>query len=350
MLDISIIILTGNEELHIQRCLERLMPLYGVTECLPNNRVFVIDCFSQDKTVEIAKTMGAVVLEHQWENNYARQFNWALENAPIQTKWVLRLDADEWLSSDLIEEIKIKLSTLDKDVTGVVMSLGHTWMGRFIRRGTGRVELLRLFQYRKAMCEVRLMDEHMTLLEGRSVLFEHEFVDDNLNNLAWWTQKHIGYSLREALDLLNVEYGILDCHNKSSSEKHSATETQSVMGEQAKLKRAKKLKYTKMPLFWRSFMYFCLRYFVKGGWREGREGFLWHFFQGWWYRTLVDARIYEIKKGAFSSSYKSEVMSCEEGAESSRCKTETLCEKEKLQRYLLEKYGIDCLKSNPFAR
>ncbi|MGI6391852.1 MAG: hypothetical protein ACOX7Q_16975 [Kiritimatiellia bacterium] len=51
-----------------------------------------------------------------------------------------------------------------------------------------------------------------------------------------------------------------------------------------------------MPLFWRAFAYFCYRYFLRGGFLEGREGFLWHFLQGWWYRTLVDAKVFEIKR------------------------------------------------------
>ena len=65
---------------------------------------------------------------------------------------------------------------------------------------------------------------------------------------------------------------------------------------QAADKRRKKLHYAKQPLFWRSFAYFIYRYFFKLGFLEGKEGFMWHFFQGWWYRTLVDAKIWEIKK------------------------------------------------------
>ena len=55
-------------------------------------------------------------------------------------------------------------------------------------------------------------------------------------------------------------------------------------------------RYARQPLFWRSFAYFCYRYFLKLGFLDGREGFLWHFMQGWWYRTLVDARQFEKQK------------------------------------------------------
>ena len=53
-----------------------------------------------------------------------------------------------------------------------------------------------------------------------------------------------------------------------------------------------------MPLFWRSLGYFCYRYYVKLGFLDGKEGFLWDFFQGLWYRMLVDAKVYEARKFA----------------------------------------------------
>ena len=68
------------------------------------------------------------------------------------------------------------------------------------------------------------------------------------------------------------------------------------LSEQADAKRKKKYRYAKQPLFWRSFAYFIYRYIFKLGFVEGKESFLWNFLQGWWYRTLVDAKIYEIKK------------------------------------------------------
>lgn len=76
MLDISVIILTYNEEIHIQRCLESVN--------LFASKVFVVDCFSTDRTVEIAESLGATVVHHIWPGNQAEQFNWALENIDIK--------------------------------------------------------------------------------------------------------------------------------------------------------------------------------------------------------------------------------------------------------------------------
>lgn len=287
ILDLSVIILTYNEELHIRRCLENVS--------LFAQEIFIVDSFSIDKTLEIAKEYGANIYQNKWENNYAKQLNWGLTHCPIKSKWVLRLDADEYLTQELVQELYEKLSTLKKDITGIIFNRRHIFLGKWMKRGTYPVKLLRLFQTGKGICEQRWMDEHIQLLEGKSIEFEYDFVDENLNSLGWWIQKHNGYSIREAIDLLDIELGLLG---------NAETDKQKILGEQASDKRTKKHKYVKMPLFWRSFFYFFVRYFVKGGFLEGKEGFLWNFLQGWWYRTLVDAKIFEIKKNCGNDKIK----------------------------------------------
>lgn len=302
--DISIIVLTYNEENHIQRCIENVNSF--------TKEIYLVDSFSNDQTIALATSMGAKVFQNKWENNYAKQFNWALENLPIKTKWVLRLDADEYLLPELVEELQQKLNEIPDEVTGVVFKRRHIFLGKWMKHGIYPVKLLRLFQYQKAICEQRWMDEHMQLLEGTSVEFEHDFVDHNLNNLSWFLSKHIGYSIREAIDLLDVELGLMGAESKEQG----AGSRAQVLSEQAAAKRKKKHRYAKQPLFWRSSAYFVYRYFFKLGFLEGKEGFLWHFLQGWWYRTLVDAKIYEIKKA---------------------CGTD----KEKIKAYIKKEYGLE---------
>ena len=298
MLDVSVIILTYNEEIHIRRCLE------NVNRFASN--VFLVDCFSTDKTVEIAKSLGANVIQHAWPGNQAEQFNWALKNLVITTKWILRLDADEYLMPELIEELNWKLPTLADGITGVIFNRRHIFMGKWMKRGIYPVKLLRLFQTGKGVCEQRLMDEHIQLLEGRAVEFEHDFCDHNLNDLSWFCHKHVNYAIREAVDLLDIELDLTGAAETDENKHISA---------QALSKRMKKHKYAKQPLFWRSFAYFCYRYFLKGACLDGKIGFIWTFLQGWWYRTLVDAKVFEIKQA---------------------CGTD----KEQIKRYLKEHYNI----------
>jgi glycosyltransferase involved in cell wall biosynthesis len=272
---LTAIILTYNEEIHLQRCLNSIK---GVVQ-----DVFIIDSYSTDSTKEIAANNGAHFHENSWVN-YSEQFNWGLNNCPITTEWILRLDADEYLTPELQVEIKDNLSQLSTDISGVEVPLKRVFLNRHMKHGLGVIRMLRIFRKDKACMESRWMDEHIEILEGKVVAFKNSFADDNLNELGWWTAKHNSYSSREVIDLLDVEFNLLSSNLDVK------------LSDQALQKRKLKLKYVKMPLFFRSFIYFVYRYIFRLGFLDGKEGFLWHFLQGWWYRTLVDSKIYEIKK------------------------------------------------------
>lgn len=277
MLDITIIILTYNEKLHLRRCLERLE---GV-----GKRIVVVDCFSKDGTQDIAREMGAEVVEHEWPGNQAEQFNWALDNIKIDTEWVLRLDADEYMLPELVEELKNKVPALPQDVTGIEFKRRHIFMDKWVKYGIYPVIMMRMFRNGMGRYDARLMDEHIALKEGRSIVFENDFCDHSLINISEYCRKHINYAEREACEVLDELYGL-----------SSHIDTSLTLGEQAQEKHKKKGTYNKLPLFWRSFAYFCFRYFLKGAFLDGKEGFLFAFIQGWWYRTLVDAKVLECKK------------------------------------------------------
>lgn len=280
MLDLTVIILTYNEEIHIRRCLENVCPIA--------KKVIVVDSPSTDSTIDICHEFDNVeVVVHKYPGNQAEQFNWAIDNVKIDTQWVLRLDADEYLLPELVEELKVKLPSLPDDVNGVIFNRRHIFMGKWMKRGIYPVKLLRVFRYGKGRCEQRLMDEHIQLYEGRSVEFDHDFCDHNLNDLSWFCHKHVNYATREAVDMLDIEFDLTGA---------ASTDDDKNISRQAQAKRMKKHKYAKKPLFWRSFAYFCYRYFLKGACLDGKAGFIWTFMQGWWYRTLVDAKIYEVKK------------------------------------------------------
>lgn len=280
--------------------------------------VFIIDSYSKDRTLDIVKEFQKsldaagdtkiTVLQNKWVN-YATQFNWALDKAHIKTVWTLRLDADEYLCEDLVEELNSKLDKEPEDVTGISFLLRRVWMGRIIRRGLPPILQMRLFRTGKARSEVRQMDEHLELLEGHGVDYNGEWADDNLNDISWWTQKHVGYAIREATDLLDIEYNLTGASDEDRNRNITSD---------ARAKRMRKHSYAKKPLFFRAFAYFCYRYFFRLGLLEGQEGFMWHFFQRLWYRMLVDAKVYEVKKA---------------------CGTD----KEAIVDYIREKFGIDLI-------
>lgn len=297
MLDITTIILTYNEEIHIRRCLENV--------CSFSKKVIVVDSPSTDKTVEICHEFPNVdVVVHKYPGNQAEQFNWALDNLKIETEWILRLDADEYLMPKLVEELQEKLPNMREDVSALSLSLARAYCGKILHHGiVNGIWITRVFRRGKARYEKRLMDEHLSV-KGEIIRMKHQFVDDNLMTIGQFTIKHEGYASREAALLLDAEYCLTNISNMPQDH-----------GEEVEKKRAQKARYARMPLFWRAFGYFAYRYIIKLGFLDGKEGFLWDFLQGWWYRTLVDAKVYEIKRACGN-------------------------DKEKIRTYLKEKYNI----------
>lgn len=279
MLDISVIILTYNEKIHIRRCLENVNRFA--------KKVYVVDCHSTDGTAEIARSLGAEVVVHDWPGNQAEQFNWALDTLPVATTWILRLDADEYLLPELVEELRRELPHMPEDVNALSLSLARAFCGRRLRHGiVDGIRIVRIFRRGTARYEQRIMDEHLSILGGRTVEMRGQFIDDNRLPLGDFITKHNHYASREAALLLDAEYG-LTATTANTTRDH---------GADVERKRAQKARYARMPLFWRAAGYFVYRYIIKFGFLDGKEGFLWDFLQGWWYRTLVDAKIYEIKK------------------------------------------------------
>ena len=314
MLDISVIILTKDEKLHIGRCLERLRDLTP-------RQIFVVDCFSTDGTQSIVKqwsegisscgaeeksrlmplaeAIGTVVhrqvaagsnpstvdsiansdfrgkgyrtivsvVEHEWPGLQSVQFNWALDNLPIEAGWVLRLDADEYLTPESIEWLNSNLDGVDQKVGALEFTLERKFMGGEIRHGTNGIQMVRMFRRGRGRYAETLMDERI-VFEGEKQPVPVVFYDDNLNTLGWWKEKHYGYAKREAQQALAGTF-----------------------------QDPRKAKYYKLPRYLRAVAYFCIRYFLKLGFLDGLPGFRWHFWQGLWYRWLVDREIGVLKQG-----------------------------------------------------
>lgn len=298
MLDLTTIILTYNEELHIRRCLENV--------CQFSKKVIVVDSPSTDRTVEICDEFPNVeVVVHQYPGNQAEQFNWALDNINIETEWILRMDADEYCTSELIKEMEERLPDMPKDVSACVLPLGRMFMGRHLKYGiVNEVFIIRLFRRGCVRYELRLMDEHLKILKGNTFTFDHKFIDASLLSIQQIVDKHNSYSSKGAVQLLDEKYGLTNSDYADN-----------IYADEVVAKKAQKARYAKMPLFWRAFAYFIYRYIFKLGFLDGKEGFCWDFFQGLWYRMLVDAKVYEVKKTCGN-------------------------DKEKIRQYIKDNYGI----------
>ena len=130
------------------------------------------------------------------------------------------------------------------------------------------------------------MDEHI-IVNGSTAHFKGELIDNNLNSLTWWIEKHNAYASREAVDLLNLEYKFMPHDSVANLGS----------GSQSGFKRwVKERVYAKLPSNNRALLYFLYRYIVRLGFLDGRSGFAFHFLQGFWYRYLVDLKINEVQK------------------------------------------------------
>ncbi len=285
MANLTVIIMTKNEEKNIEKCIKSFKNAAS--------RFVIVDSFSDDNTKSLCERIkkendfALDFYENKWID-YATQFNWALDNTSINTDWVMRMDADEELLPELADEIEEKLDKLPTDITGVVIRRRTIFMGKWIKHGGRYPEmLLRIFRNGMARCEQRLMDEHLILSKGKTVNFKYDLKDDNKKNLDWWTNKHNWYSNREVQD---HEATLKSVNDEALAGSGTST-------NQAKIKRKiKNNGYYKLPKFFRAHLYFIYRYYFRLGFLDGREGKIYHFLQAYWYRFLVDAKMYEVEK------------------------------------------------------
>lgn len=277
---ITVVILTFNEEVHIARALDSVDGLA--------QRVVVVDSGSRDATQAIARARGAEIYEHPFRN-HADQFQWAIDHTDITTDWILRLDADEVIEPDLRARMAAEVPRLPVSTTGVILQRKHVFMGRFIRHG-GRypLDLIRLFRRGYGRVEQRWMDEHLVTWGGDTVTMRGGFADVNLYDLSFFTAKHNGYATREALDVLIRRY--------DPTEVDDALHTQGKANQARRKRLFKERIYNRLPLGTGPLLYFLYRYFIQFGFLDGREGAIYHVLQGFWYRYLVDAKVFELEK------------------------------------------------------
>lgn len=326
MTDVSVVILVGREELHIARCLEKLA-------ALAPRQVFVVESQQEDRTHEIAVETGRSLkfevsslkfevrssksdslkfevrslksdslkfevsssndslptsnfehrtsncsstniklqtIFHPWPGNQAAQFQWALDNLPIEANWILRLDADEYLTPELIAEIQERLPKLPDAVAGIVLRRRHIWRDVWVKRGMYPTRILRLFRRGRGKSDGKLMDEHI-VVEGAVVEFENDFVDHSLIPLEEWEAKHRNYARREAQSFLAGE--------KSTGAKG----------------RLKWCYYHLLPSFARPAIYWFRRAIVAGAYFESPQArdFTWR--HAFWYRSLVEKEIKRLR-------------------------------------------------------
>ena len=272
-LDITAIILTYNEEKHIRRCILSIKKFV--------KKIIIIDSFSTDKTIEIAKKFKVKVYKHKFINQ-AKQINWALRKIKFQTSWILRIDADEYLTKELRKDVTTHINTLNSNYDGISFNRVIKFLNKEIHYGgTSPHKTLRIWKNRKGRCENAWMDEQI-IVKGKIFHLNQNLIDENLNDLKWWKLKHRNYAKREAISFL---------HNKKNKNKSKFKK---------KLKNVRKRKYLKekiyykLPIFLRPLLFFLYSLIFKLGIITGWQGLVFYYYQTLWFRLLVDINIFKL--------------------------------------------------------
>jgi glycosyltransferase involved in cell wall biosynthesis len=275
---VSVVILSYNEEANLPDCLASLRGL--------NCSLYVVDSGSTDRTRDIARAAGAQVVEHPFEH-YAAQRNWAQLNLPLDTDWVLHLDADERLTPELVAEINSVLAAPSADIEGFLLRKRTLFMGRWIRHGGHYPSYhLRLFRRTAGRCEDRLYDQHFRV-DGRVTKLNNDYLDVLTSDLNVWTARHLRWAELEARQMLAGTSG-------SAGQDRIAGALSGTPIQQRRWLRDS--LYGRAPLFLRPFAYWFYRYFLRLGLLDGREGLIFHFLQGLWFRLVIDAKLWELRR------------------------------------------------------
>jgi len=265
----SVVILTFNSQDTVTATLERARRVAS--------EIFVVDSFSTDGTVDLAKAQGATVVQHPFEH-YGAQRNWAIDNLPISAGWQLHLDADEWMDDALVQAI-LELAD-DPEHSGFFLARYVRFLGRVMRHGgMSPTWHLRLFRTGDGRCESRRYDQHFMLLRGTSGRLKGEVIDDIRMSLSDWTARHNRWADGEV-------------EEQYSNETAGRVQPRA-FGAPTERKRFLRERYNSMPLFVRPFGLFFYRYFLRLGILDGTEGFIFWLLQSFWFRFLVDAKLWE---------------------------------------------------------
>lgn len=263
VLPISVVIPVLNEEANIGECLESVRFA---------DEIFVVDSGSTDRTVEIAESHGAKVVQFRFQAGGPRKKNWALENLPFRNEWVLLLDADERVTPELEAEIRQEFRCSPK-CDGFYLNRKLIFMGRWLRHGGNYPSWnLRLFKHHLGRYE-KLETEELesagdvevhehVVLDGRAGYLRAPLLHLDYKDLLRWIERHNRYSTWDAKMRLRLLQG----------EEFSQSIRPRLFGDPVERKRWLKKLWVRLPC--RPLLRFIYMYFIRLGFLDGKQGFI----------------------------------------------------------------------------
>ncbi len=274
----SFVILTFNEEEHLPRLLASIADL--------NAPIFILDSGSTDATPEIASEFGAQLATHPFEN-HPKQWDYALNHFQIKTPWTIGLDADHIVAPELHKSlVQFKSENIPSTVSGIFFNRKNYFKGRWIRHGGYFPKyLLKMFRTGQGHSDLQQNMDHRFVVPGETLVWKDGYlIEENLkeNNIEFWISKHNKYSSLQAIEEIERKKGL----------RQQAVQPK-LWGNPDQRTAYLKALWWKAPLFVRPMLYFIWRYFFQLGFLDGKQGFIFHVLQAFWYRLIVDIKIEE---------------------------------------------------------
>ena len=243
---LTVIVLTLNEERNLTHALE----------CVKGraSRICVVDSFSSDNTVEICRSLHDVHLVQHTFKNYAKQWNWALDNLPVETEWVMKLDADERLTPGIRREIEEAIKRAADDVAGFAVWRKFVFMGKVLKHTVGKCYDVRIWRRGRGRFEGRCVNEHL-VVDGRVLPLAEPLIHEDRKGLSAWVWRHNRYSSMEAVEFFCKPQGVRP----------------QLAGRGVAFRRFLKDRLWRWVPF-RPLAYFIYLYVVRLGFLDGREG------------------------------------------------------------------------------
>lgn len=271
LLDLTIVIPVKNEEVNLPKCLN------AVGKDLAKH-IVVLDSGSTDRTKEIACRFDVELIDFCWNGMFPKKRNWYLRNHKINTKWVLFLDADEYLTESFKVELRSALAKTDKQ--GYWLSYSVYFLGRKLKGGYP-LRKLALFQVNSG--EYEQIDEDRwsnldmevhehPIVQGKVGIIKSKIDHQDFRGTSNFVTKHNEYASWEAGRFLKA------CTD-------SGTERWTIK---------QKIKYRLMKSIFIIPAFFFGTYILYQGFRDGARGFA-HAILRMSYYTQVYCKIQENK-------------------------------------------------------
>ena len=276
----SFIVLTFNEEFHLPRLLSSIQSLKAST--------YILDSGSTDNTLNIATEFGCTIKSNPFVN-HPSQWHAALTSFDITTPWVICLDADQIVTNELMYLLQNFKDEDYKDVSGIYFNRKNIFKGKWLKHGGYfPLYLLKMFRFGVGYSDLNENMDHRFIVPGKTIIWKTGYIiEENYkeNQISFWINKHNRYS-----DLVATEEW------ERIQKLRTQTLQPNIFGSPDQKKAFLKSIWWKMPLYVRPFIYFFHRYVIQLGILDGKQGFVFHFLQAFWFRLVVDIKIDEIKK------------------------------------------------------